>query len=168
MQWNVNVQRELAHNTIATVAYVGSHSENQVQQIQLNPPVPIQTANGPQFATLQTVGGRLQVVDNVRVNPAYDNLSSSRTIGWANYHALQLGVNRRFSNDWSAQLSYTYSKCRDINSGSFLVDGGTTLSNPFDPNADEGPCSYDIRHNLTINSLYTLPFTAIRPSRGGS
>jgi carboxypeptidase family protein len=158
MQWNVNVQRELAHNTIATAAYVGSHSENQVQQIQLNPPVPIQTPTGPQFATLQTVSGRLQVVDNVRVNPAYDNLSSSRTIGWANYHALQLGVNRRFGNDWSAQFSYTYSKCRDINSGSFLVDGGTTLSNPFDPNADEGPCSYDIRHNLTVNSLYTLPF----------
>ncbi len=157
-QWNANVQRELGANFVATVAYVGSHSYNQVQQIQLNPPVPIQTPNGPQFATLQTVAGRLQVVDNVRVNPAYDNLSSSRTIGWARYNGLQLGVNRRYANNWSTQVSYTYSHCTDINSGSFLVDGGTTLSNPFDPSADEGPCSYDIRHNLTINGLYTLPF----------
>ena len=157
-QWNVNMQRELGSKTMATIAYVGSHSYNQVQQIQLNPPVPVQTANGPQFATLQIVNGRPAVVDNVRVNPAYDNLSSSRTIGWSRYNALQLGVNRRFSNAWSSQVSYTYSKCTDINSGSFLVDGGTTLSNPFDANADIGPCSFDIRHNLTVNGLYSLPF----------
>ena len=69
--------------------------------------MPVQTPNGPQFATLQTVAGRPAIVDNVRVNPAYDNLSSSRTIGWGRYHALQLGVNRRFSSDWSSQASYT-------------------------------------------------------------
>ena len=160
MQWNVNVQRELARSMVVTAAYVGSRSENQVQQIQLNPPIPTQLPDGRlQFATLQTVGGRLQVVDNPRVNPAFDNLSSSRTIGWARYHGLQLGLNRRFAGNWSAQVSYTYSHCTDIGSGSFLVDGGTTASNPFDPDADEGRCTYDIRHNMTVNGLYTLPFS---------
>lgn len=157
-QWNVNVQRELASRIVATAAYVGSRSVNQVQQIQLNPPVPIETPNGLQFATLQTIGGRLTVVDNPRVNPAYDNLSSSRTTGWGRYHGLQLGVNRRFANNWSGQVSYTYSKCTDVGSGSFLVDGGTTLSNPFNADDDLGPCTYDLRHNLSVNGLYTLPF----------
>jgi outer membrane receptor protein involved in Fe transport len=157
-QWNVNLQQQLPRNTVVTAAYVGSRSRDQVQQIQLNPPTPISTPNGLQFATLQTVNGRLTVVDNPRINPAYDNLSSARTIGWANYHALQLGLNRRFANNWSGQVSYTYSKCRDIGSGSFLVDGGTTLSNPFNPDDDEGACSYDLRHNLTLNGLYILPF----------
>ncbi len=67
-------------------------------------------------------------------------------------------MNRRFRDGWSSQVSYTYSKCTDIGSGSYLVDGGTTLSNPFDPNSDIGPCTYDIRHNLVVNGLYTLPF----------
>ena len=157
MQWNVSVQRELPRGMVGTAAYVGSRSENQVQQIQLNPPVPTTFSDGRlQFATLQTVGGRLQVVDNPRVNPAYDNLSSSRTIGWGRYHGLQLGLNRRFANSWSGQVSYTYSKCTDINSGSFLVDGGTTLSNPFDADADEGRCTFDIRHNMVVNGLYSI------------
>src|SRR5205807_1095737 len=116
--------------------------------IQLNPPVPIVTPQGLQFATLQTVNGRLAVVDNPRVNPAYDNLASARTIGYGHYNALQLGLNRRFANNWSGQVSYTYSKCLDIGSGSFLVDGGTNLSNPFSPEDDLGPCTYDLRHNL--------------------
>jgi Carboxypeptidase regulatory-like domain/TonB-dependent Receptor Plug Domain len=157
-QWNVNLQQQLPRNMVVTAAYVGSYSGDQVQQIQLNPPTPISTPNGLQFATLQTVNGRLTVVDNPRLNPAYDNLSSARTIGWAKYHSMQLGVNRRFANNWSGQVSYTYSKCRDIGSGSFLVDGGTTLSNPFNPDDDEGACSYDLRHNLTLNGLYVLPF----------
>jgi hypothetical protein len=132
----------------------------------LNPPVPVDTPDGPQFASLQTVGGRPQVIDNPRVNPAYDNLSSSRTIAWGRYHSLQLGVNRRFASGWSAQTSYTYSHSTDIGSGSFLVDGGTTLSNPFDAYSDIGPCSYDIRHNLTVNGLYTLPFQGNRLTEG--
>jgi hypothetical protein len=154
----VNLQQQLPRNMVVTAAYVGSYSGNQVQQIQLNPPTPISTPNGLQFATLQTVNGRPTVVDNPRLNPAYDNLSSARTIGWAKYHSTQLGLNRRFANNWSGQVSYTYSKCRDIGSGSFLVDGGTTLSNPFNPDDDEGPCSYDLRHNLSVNGLYVLPF----------
>ena len=167
VQWNVNLQRELLRGMVGTIAYVGSRSYNQVQQIQLNPPVPTLLPDGRmQFATLQTVGGRPTVVDNVRVNPAFDNLSSSRTIGWARYHGLQMGVNRRFADNWSGQVSYTYSKCTDIGSGSFLVDGGTTLSNPFDPDADEGRCTYDIRHNMNINGLYTLPFDANPLVRG--
>ena len=165
-QWNVSVQRELAESTALTVAYVGSHSLHQVQQIQLNPPVPNITPNGLQFATLQNVNGRLTVVDNPRVNPAYDNLSSARFIGWANYHALQLGLNRRFNNNWSGQVSYTYSKCLDIGSGSYVVDGGTSLSNPFNPNDDRGRCTYDLHHNLSINGLYTVPFHRNRMVEG--
>jgi hypothetical protein len=160
VQWNVSVQHEIAPTVVGTAAYVGSRSENQVQQIQLNPPIPTTLPDGRlQFATLQMVAGRPAVVDNPRVNPAFDNLSSSRTIGWARYHGLQLGVNRRFAANWSGQVSYTYSTCTDIGSGSFLVDGGTTASNPFDPDADEGRCTYDIRHNMTANGLYTLPFS---------
>jgi len=157
-QWNLSIQRELGATTAVTAAYVGSHSIHQVQQLQVNPPIPIVTPNGLQFATLQTVGGRLTVVDNPRVNPAYDTLSSSRTFGWAKYNGLQLGLNRRLNNNWSGQVSYTFSKCIDIGSGSYLVDGGTSISNPFNPNDDRGRCTYDLRHNFSLNGLYTLPF----------
>jgi len=157
-QWNLSVQRQLGQSMALTAAYVGSHSVHQVQQLQLNPPTPIVTPRGLQFATLQTVGGRLTVVDNPRLNPAYDNLSSARFFGWAKYNALQLGLNRRLSNNWSGQVSYTYSKCTDIGSGSYLVDGGTSISNPFNPNDDIGRCTYDLHHSLSLNGLYTLPF----------
>jgi hypothetical protein len=156
-QWNVSIQRELAKSTAVTIAYVGSHSVHQVQQVNLNPPTPIVTPSGLQFATLQTVNGRLTVVDDPRLNPAYDNLSSARFMGWARYNALQMGINRRFSSNWSGQFSYTYSKCIDVGSGSYLVDGGTSISNPFNPNDDKGRCTYDLHHNFSVNGLYTVP-----------
>jgi hypothetical protein len=46
------------------------------------------------------------------------------------------------------------------------VDGGTSLSNPFNPNDDKGRCTYDLHHNLSINGLYTVPFHGNRIVEG--
>jgi len=39
-------------------------------------------------------------------------------------------------------------------------------NNPYDGSTDKGNCSYDIRHNLTINAVYKLPFRGNRIVKG--
>ncbi len=81
---------------------------------------------------------------------------------WSRYNALQLGVVRRMTNNLSAQVSYTYSSCTDLSSGDWTQEGGTIIANPYNISVDRGNCLFMIRHNLTGNFLYILPFTKNR------
>ena len=154
-QWNLSIQHELIRDTVLSVAYVGSHGLHQIEETDANPPIPTTNAAG-QLQFSQLTGGR--VVMNPLVNPAYSTLQIGYASGFSKYNSLQVSVNRRLSKNWAAQVSYTYAECIDNGSGSYLVDGGTVLANPFDAHYDNGWCAYYNRHNITANSTYTLPF----------
>jgi len=153
-QWNVSVEHEIFNNTVLSVAYVGSHGVHQIEETDANPPVPNVLPNG-QLQFSQLIGGR--IVMNPFINPAYGALQIGYAGGFSKYNSAQLSVKRRLTANWQAQLSYTYSECTDDGSGSYLVDGGTTLANPFNAAYDTAWCAYYNRHTVTVNSTYTLP-----------
>jgi hypothetical protein len=154
-QWNLSLQQEVVKDTVVSVAYVGSHGVHQIQETDANPPVPTVLSDGRlQFS--QLVNGR--IVMNPFVNPAFGALQIGYASGYSKYNSAQLSVTRRLTGSWQAQLSYTFAACTDNGSGSYLVDGGTTLANPFDASYDNAWCAYYNRHNLTMNSTYMLPF----------
>ena len=103
---------------------------------------------------------------NNRVNPNFSYLNNGVTNLWSKYDALQVGVVRRMTNNLSAQVSYTYSDCTDISSGDWTQEGGTILADPYNPNADRGHCLFMVRHNVTFNFLYILPFKQNRVVSG--
>jgi len=74
------------------------------------------------------------------------------------YNALQAGLVRRMSNNFSLQISYTYSDCVDISSGNWSQEGGTENLNAYNVGVDRGPCVFMVRHNLSTNGLYVFPF----------
>jgi hypothetical protein len=154
-QWNLSIQREIVKDTVLSVAYVGSHGLHQIEENDANYPVPV-AGPGGQLQFSQLIGGK--VVMNPLINPAFSTLQIGYANGFSKYNSLQLSVNRHLTGNWTAQVSYTYSECIDDGSGSYLVDGGTVLANPLDPNYDNGWCAYYNRHNITANSTYTLPF----------
>ena len=161
-QWNLTVERELINNTIVSLGYVGSHSVHQIVESNLNPvtcspaSAACTAASTGQFATYNPAANT--IVQSPNLNPNFQTLTIGRTVGFAKYDAGQLAITRRLSNNFQAQLSYTYSECRDNGSGSYLVDGGTTFMDPYNSSYDVGWCSYYARNNLTVNGLYTLPF----------
>lgn len=162
-QWNLSLQHEIVKDTVLSVAYVGSHGLHQIEETDANPPVPIVNATG-QLQFSQLIGGK--VVMNPLVNPAYSSLQIGYANGFSKYNSLQVSVNRRLASNWTAHVSYTYAECIDNGSGSYLVDGGTVLANPFNPSYDNGWCAYYNRHNLTANTTYTLPFRKNRLVQG--
>jgi hypothetical protein len=68
-----------------------------------------------------------------------------------------------------ANLSYVYSHCTD---GAYTYGGlggnnGTSAwTNPYDGDIEKGNCGFDIRHNLTLNVVYRLPFKGNRLVEG--
>jgi hypothetical protein len=88
----------------------------------------------------------------------YGSVDFKSDIGASTYHALLVGLDRRFTNGLSFQSRYTWS--HSINDGSV---GGGESNGPENVNClqcDKGPSVFDIRHNFTANAVYELPFGA--------
>ena len=74
------------------------------------------------------------------------------TNGIANYNALQVTLEKRFSAGYQLLASYTFSKC---------IDEGSNQSGPITVSmlsANRAVCDYNLPNNLTISSVYELPF----------
>ena len=81
--------------------------------------------------------------------------------GSANYNALQASITRRLWNGLSFNANYAYSR---------LMDDIVSPQNPFAPwDVEWGHGNREVRHNLSVNALYELPFGAGKRwgSRGG-
>jgi hypothetical protein len=82
-------------------------------------------------------------------------------IGSSTYNALQLSLERRFTNGISFQGRYTWS--HSINDGSV---GGGESNGPENVNClacDKGPSVFDVRNNITMNGVYELPLGPGKP-----
>jgi len=155
-QWNLNIQRQLFQSTTLTVGYVGSRGLNLYAARDINPVMPkivdgVEVFGVPRGATAGIVG-------NARLNPTAAALSSEAPVADSNYHSLQLGVSRRFSEGLQSQLSYTWSKCMDNASGTYGLEGGIPWSNPLNGSFDHGRCLFDRPQVFRLSGVYALPF----------
>jgi hypothetical protein len=157
MQWNINLQRQIAEATVVTIGYVGSRGQNFFKQRDVNPVQP-STVNGQTVYGVFAPGSTV-VTQNPRLNPAFQSLNFGGAFADSDYKSLQLSVNRRFYKNLQSQVSYTLSECHDISSGNFGGEGGTASTNPYDPEYDRGLCGYDRTHTFRGSAVYSLPFT---------
>jgi hypothetical protein len=185
MQYNLNVQHQLASSTVLTVGYVGSHGVHLFTGQEENPPLVCTTAQGPGCAvpggmpgsagsypagfTLFGPGGAGgylgsglpgAVTGNVRLNNnlgTFPNLKSSST---SRYNSMLIDLNRRFSHNVQAQVSYNLSHCIDDGGylGSFNTASTGNVTNPYNRSWDKAACSHDVQHVFKVNGLLALPF----------
>jgi hypothetical protein len=139
-QWNFGVQRELSSSMLVTAGYVGTKTTHAGYGRDINVPVPGPGAQAPR-----------------REWPQYATITYYGTDSNANYNALQVAIEKRFSQGLGFQSSYAYSHC--INDGNALPnygDGG--VQNPLNRRGDRSNCEFDVRHRWTTTASYQLPF----------
>ncbi len=141
MQWNFGVQRELNSSTTVDVNYVGSGSR------RLNV--------GGYYNTALTPGpGDPQArAPFPYIAPTFYD----RSIGNGSYNALQVEVNKRYSNGLAYQVAYTYAKSIDEGSSGWFGVEGQSLTDPYNVKGSRGPSGFDLRHTLSVNMLYQIP-----------
>jgi hypothetical protein len=151
LQWNFGVEEQLSPTTTVEVDYVGSRDNHLVLNYTDNSPLPSQEGPGP-------VGPRSEF-PYFPQEFAYDT-----NLGYSGYHALDVKIERRFSQGLTFLGAYTWSHCMDINSG--LYDGDP-IPNPYNLRSLWGRCDMDYPNILTFSSVYSLPFGRGKAFGGG-
>lgn len=155
MNWNFNIQRQFTSHISGMVGYVGSHTLHEAfatdDSNQVGPPN-VRLVNG--VLTWPFPAGSGPVLNG--------NVGAIRPIffdGTSKYHSLQAQVQAKGLHGLQSQFSFTWGKCFDDGSGAQLGDPYLT-SVPslifFDKQQRHGPCDFDIRRNLAVNTLYNI------------
>ena len=150
--WNVNVQRQLARDTAATVGYLGSHGTNLRISRNINQPV-----NG--VRPFQAVSASSPILPGAGLG----NITQVESSGFSNYVAAFVSVTKRLSRGLQFDTSYTWSKSADTNS---LNSNGFAVQNSYAIADEYGLSDFDARHRFVASASYTLPFTGHGLTRG--
>ncbi|MGH9477471.1 MAG: carboxypeptidase regulatory-like domain-containing protein [Terriglobales bacterium] len=149
MQWSLGVEHQFGTNTALRAQYVGTRAVNQPYLTQVNG---YQTVCAGCFASFPY---------QRPADPRFGAVTQFQTGANSNYNGLQVTAVKRISHGLQGQLDYTWSHCLDTVSNGGLLPfsaGGILEPLPGELGRDYGPCDYDIRHNLTAQYSYSLPF----------
>jgi outer membrane receptor for ferrienterochelin and colicin len=92
-------------------------------------------------------------INGVRPDPTVGLIFSVEAQGRSEYKALQVGLQRRFSDRYAINVAYTLSDTEDN-----TVGHRSFVSDSYDLDADFGPSDNDIRHTLNAAALLEVPW----------
>ena len=151
-QYNLNVQRAFSSKVVVTAGYVGSHGVHLWREADVNIAYPL-TPDDTRFAPVATAQRR---------NPNFANIRMKMSDGESSYHAGLFGLQSRLAAGLQAQVSYTYGKSIDDQSSSLgrneFANGQARTIDPYNKRLNRGRSDFDIRHNLSMNFTYDIPF----------
>src|SRR5437764_5717382 len=152
-QWNITVSREIIKNTVAEVSYIGNHGSHIWRRgVNVNDVSPDKRA--AVVAAFQAGTGSQAVAQANRIFPNLRSITMSESNDVSDYNALQLWINRRFTNRLSWQVAYTWSHAT---SNVPLTSFTSATTDPFNFNIDKGDSDLDRRHMFVSNAVYALP-----------
>ena len=144
--WQLSLQRELEKNFLLDVAYVGNHTVGLWVTADLNQALP-------------NKAGQALPVKTRRPDAQFDYIDSNFSMGFANYNALQVKVEHRYSSGLTLLNSFTWSRAIDDASGALEMGNGDQQSiNLFDPNSSRGVSGYNQKLNNTTSGVFELPY----------
>jgi hypothetical protein len=102
VQWNGGVQMLLPWAISVDASYVGQHSYNEVQTVNLNAidfgAAFLSQNQDPTLGTSTTPGATAKTTDLLRAMPGYSTITQMRQEGWTTFHSVQVSFDRRFRN----------------------------------------------------------------------
>jgi hypothetical protein len=152
-QWHANFERDLGHNLVAEIGYIGSRGHHLPFYGDPNTTPSEYGADGVK---------RLVAGAGLRY-PSWGRIRTRTNVARSNYQGMILGFNKRYSAGWQFQASYTLGHSNDTWSGgqiggSDFDNGAGSATDWWDPEAEYGPSNYDVRHNFVMNTVYLLPW----------
>ena len=148
--WSFGIQQNIGFGMVLDVAYVGNVGRHLLHRRSLNA-IPY----GTRFLASSkdpTTGNPLP--DNfLRPYQGYADIQYLEFASTSNYHSLQTQLNKRFSNNFTFGITYTWSKAMN------LVNGNNDAVNPFLDfrMRNYGRADIDRTHNFQLNYIYSLP-----------
>jgi len=154
-EWNLEIEQGIGSKTSISLNYVGNHGYDLFNR---NAGVntwcdPAGTCAGATFAGVPTT-----VPDG-----RFSNVVDYSNKGYSNYNGLTASLSRRMGYGFAGNINYTWSHSLDTvsNGGLVLYSANDTIrpqTNPYNLRFNYASSDYDVRHNLTANYVWDLPF----------
>jgi Carboxypeptidase regulatory-like domain/TonB dependent receptor len=141
LQYNLNLEREIASGTILSAGYFGARGNHLPHEVEQNP-----------FE--RSLGHRYN--PNLP-SPLLTVLPDAQSF----YNSFQLSVSKQYAHNFSWQVFYTLSHSIDDASTNVSIEAVNEppmSQDPFNRKGDRGRSGFDIRHNFVANVVYELPF----------
>jgi hypothetical protein len=145
---------------VLSVGYVGSHGYHELLSIDANVPIPTICPASPCPAGYPA-GATYFAPNAPLANPNLANTTHWFSWGSSYYNGLHVDLTQRLNHGLQLRAAYTFSKSLDEGSSLANAISGTTNAftmNPLQPHWDYGLSSFDVRHLLSANATYELPF----------
>ncbi|HSE30471.1 MAG TPA: TonB-dependent receptor [Pyrinomonadaceae bacterium] len=153
-QTDVNYERLIATNTVASISFLGSwgHYLPQFANINLAPATTVtnysvvggpfngQTITVPKFTT--------------RFNTNFGAITEVQPAINTKYVAMVLQLNRRFTNNLQYQTNYTFAQSRDNGQNSSTFTDVNNLFDPYNPGLEGGYSNFDVRHKFVSSIVW--------------
>jgi hypothetical protein len=150
MQWNLNVQQQLAPSLAAMVAYVGSRGIHQ----------PFRVDDANMALPTKTSAGYLWDPNASIVNPNFGSIRAMFYRGHSQYDALETQLVKRMSHGFQLQGTFTWSKSIDTSSATVAGDSfGNSISslNWFDLKLSRSLSDFNVGRTVVINGTWEIP-----------
>jgi hypothetical protein len=166
-QFNLTTQYLLASKTSLKVGYVGQVGNHIAEPRLLNQYIGLEPSTcTPSYPTkLDVAGCSYLVAPYYTVVGGNSQIVETVSEAVSNYNALQATLHQQETKGLEYTLNYTWARAMtDSPGGYFNVDGignGGTFAfaqNAYDPHAEYGPSSFDVRNNFSGIVVYQLPF----------
>ena len=149
-QATVGYARELTPTIAMNVDYIHSSNRDMFLARNLNPMLRANTSRTGPLVRVDAFG--------VLGEPYTERVWVMENTGFNDYDALNLSLEKRYSNNWSGRISYSLSKSRGTAENQADKN---TYQKLTDLNLDdfEGPSSVDRRHIVSLNGRTEIPKT---------
>jgi hypothetical protein len=121
--------------------------------------------NTPVVLTNATEFYETDMAQHITTNPQAQYLPLYKNVGWSNYNSAQISLKKRFSAGYTMTANYTWSRSMDVTSASESAGqrpggsgGQDQLIDPYHPEKNYAPSTFDRTHQFNGNFLAELPF----------
>ncbi len=158
------VQREILPKTVLEVNYVGTQANKLFRAENVNRLPGIRLAAGT--TAVDQFGRTLTGLGRSVLNPNYGTLRVWENVSKSWYNSLQVKVTHQATRGLMFNLNYAWS--HSIDTGSTWHSGATSAngaaggdgysSDVTKPELDRGNSIFDIRHRMSFNYVYEIPY----------
>jgi hypothetical protein len=160
MNWNANIQRELARNYLLELSYQGSAGVGLIENWNINT-FPIDFA-------VNDLNLRAQVLaasQNFRPFPHFGNVNMRSNFGHSTFHSGTVKLERRYASGMFFSSFYTFSKAINSQDNDNSGSGIAPIQNR---GLEKARAGYDRNHRWISTINYELPFGKNKRFKSGN
>jgi hypothetical protein len=163
-QLSLGYSRQLRDDLGVSVDYVHAAARDLLVSLNLSPGLRATTDPTSAFtrmpsAELVAATEALRAIYGEDFEDFTGTVTMPVNVGETDYDALMLQFEKRFSNNWSSRVSYTLSSSRGNTTGSGVPGSNFQVLDDLHLELNEGPTSFDRRHNLVVSGTARVPRT---------